>query len=164
MPLALIRIDERLLHGQVVVGWGEHLELAFYLVVDPEIAGSDWEQSLWSAGLPDHADAGFVTSAEATEAWDELTGSGRRSAVLTRGTAPMRRLAEAGCLRGRTVNVGVLHDAEGRRRATDSVYLGPDELDDLRALEAGGARVEARDLPGSRPVSLDRLARAASLD
>ena len=38
MPVELYRIDERLIHGQVVVGWGRPLELRFIVLVDDEVA------------------------------------------------------------------------------------------------------------------------------
>ena len=44
MSIALFRIDDRLIHGQVVVGWGQPLELRFIVLVDDEVAGSEWEQ------------------------------------------------------------------------------------------------------------------------
>ena len=164
MPVELVRIDERLLHGQVVVGWGERFGLERYLVVDEDIAGSDWEKDLWSAGVPAGAGVRFVDPGGAKVAWEELEAASEPAAVLTRDTVTMRRVAETGVLRGRTVNVGVIHDGDGRREATPSVHLSPSDLEDLREIEALGARVEARDLPGSRRVPLGELADAASVD
>lgn len=164
MTIELVRIDERLLHGQVVVGWGEHLGLELYLVVDREIAGSSWEEELWSAGVPSGIEVRFLAPGEVSGVWEDVVDSSHAAAVLTRGTAAMRELAEDGRLRGRKVNVGVIHDREDRRRATESVYLSEGEIEDLRAMEAAGSRVEARDLPGGRPVPLEKLTDAASLD
>ena len=36
MPITLLRIDERLIHGQVVVGWGERLHMDRIVVVDDD--------------------------------------------------------------------------------------------------------------------------------
>ena len=47
MPIALYRIDDRLIHGQVVVGWGQPLELRFIVLVDDDVAASEWEQELY---------------------------------------------------------------------------------------------------------------------
>lgn len=161
MTIRLVRIDERLIHGQVVVAWGERLGLDYYVVVDEELAASEWEQELWASAVPEPARVYFV-SPEAGEdrlaSLFEREGSG---AVLTRGTGPMRRLAEADWLAGRTVNVGGLHAARGRRRITDYLYLSPSELDDLRVIARCGSEVEARDLPDSRALSLERLEDAA---
>ena len=52
MPIELYRIDDRLIHGQVVVGWGQPLSLRFIVLVDDEVASSDWEQELYRMGVP----------------------------------------------------------------------------------------------------------------
>ena len=53
MTVVLYRIDERLIHGQVVIGWGTQLHPDSYLVVDDALAASDWEQELYVLGLPE---------------------------------------------------------------------------------------------------------------
>ena len=47
MPIVLFRVDERLIHGQVVVGWGSKLRPDRFLVVDAALATSEWEQELY---------------------------------------------------------------------------------------------------------------------
>ncbi len=60
MPVVLYRIDERLIHGQVVMGWGPQLGVEHYVVVDDELATSEWEQDLYRLGLPDATTADFL--------------------------------------------------------------------------------------------------------
>lgn len=157
MPLDLFRIDERLLHGQVIVGWGMRLGLECYVIVDDELAASDWEQDLYSAGLPPDATAVFLSESEIPTRLPTLIDAPGAGAVLTRTTAAMRAIAETGLLKGKRVNVGGLHEAAGRRRALRYVSLRPDEAEDLRAIAATGARVSARDIPTSRQVDLAEL-------
>jgi len=159
--IGLCRIDERLLHGQVLVGWGGRLGIAHYVVVDDVLAASDWERELYASGTPDGADSHFLSVSAAVEelsAFEDLPGS---TAVLTRDTETMRTLAEAGLLEEKRVNVGGLHPAEGRRRALDYVFLGDPEIDDLRTIADRSRSVSARDLPSSPEVRLEELIRAA---
>jgi len=60
MSLALYRIDDRLIHGQVVVGWGQPLHVSFIVLVDDEVSSSDWEQDLYRMGVPPEIDVIFV--------------------------------------------------------------------------------------------------------
>lgn len=161
MSIALYRVDERLLHGQVVVGWGERLGVDYYVVVDRELAESGWERELCRSSVPGGVDVIFLDpNAPASELRRVRARSGV-GCLVTRGTAAMRRLAERGFLDGETVNVGGLHVGGDRDlRVTDYVHLSPDERTDLRAVADRAAGVEARDLPDSRPVSVDgRLTR-----
>lgn len=157
MPIELFRIDERLLHGQVVVGWGKRLGIDYYVVADDDLAAAGWEQELYRSGLPEDTEAAFLTVDEAVaslEEWDDRAGTG---ALLTPGTEEMRRLAEADLLRDRAVNVGCLSDAPDRRRATDYVHLRPREREDLKSIAERAGPVAARDLPGARQISLEEV-------
>lgn len=160
MSLELYRVDERLLHGQVVVGWGERLGVDYYVVVDEDLADSPWEQELYESSVPPGVEVEFLAP-DAPE--DDLRRLRERAGVgclLTRGTSAMRRLADRGFLEGETVNVGGLHGSDERDLAvTDYVHLSPGEREDLRVIAARCSGLEARDLPDSRPVPLDdRLA------
>jgi len=157
MSVVLYRIDERLIHGQVVMGWGPELEVEHYVVVDDELATTEWEQDLYRLGLPDTATADFLTVQEARARLSELDAASQRTMVLTRTVAAMNGLAESSGLRGREVNLGGLHHAAGRTERVPYVYLGPAEEEGLQALAAGGVEISARDLPGSRAVALEAL-------
>ena len=67
MAIELFRIDDRLIHGQVVVGWGQPLDLGFIVLVDDEVASSDWEQELYRMGVPPEMEVYFHTVDEAIE-------------------------------------------------------------------------------------------------
>ncbi|MED5200177.1 MAG: PTS sugar transporter subunit IIB [Gemmatimonadota bacterium] len=157
MSVVLYRIDERLIHGQVVVGWGPELEVERYVVVDDELAASEWEQDLYRLGLPEVATAEFLTVADARARLSELDAASPRTVVLTRTITAMNGLAEGDGLRGCEVNLGGLHYAAGRTERVPYVYLGPQEEEGLQTLADEGVEVSARDLPGSRAVALEAL-------
>ncbi len=161
MSVLLYRIDERLIHGQVVVGWGVRLRPERLVVVDDVLAGSEWEQELYAVGVPMEMEAEFVDVAGAIDrlpAWQE---GEERVVLLTRDIATMSRLAASGLMNGFEVNIGGIHHAPGRSRVLRYVFLSDDERRDLLALSDHGIRVTARDLPGARPVQLDELVRAS---
>ena len=161
MSLDLFRIDERLLHGQVIVGWGMRLHIDYYVIVDDEVAANTWESDLYSAGLPTGVDAHFVSVADAVARFEELDAHPGRGALLTRDPGPMRGLAEAGLLEGRRINVGGMHAGELRRRVLPYVHLSATEVSDLEAIAERSSKITARDLPAAREVPLEELVRAA---
>lgn len=160
MSLQLFRIDERLLHGQVLVGWGARLELDYYVVVDDPLSESRWEQDLYRAGVPEGVEVVFLSVEEAISRLPGMDRREGRGALLTRETGTMRRLAEAGLLEGRRVNVGGIHAGAEREPVLDYVYLGPRETQDLVVIRRRARSVTARDLPTSAEVPLEDLTRA----
>jgi PTS system mannose-specific IIB component/fructoselysine and glucoselysine-specific PTS system IIB component len=159
--ILLFRVDERLIHGQVVVGWGNELHPDHIVVVDDELAGSPWEQELYTFGLPEHIVATFETVDDAQHHLAGWDAGASRWIVLTRNVETMRRLAEGGRLRGREINIGGLHYAPGREAVLPYVYLSTEERSALEALEQTGAIASARDVPGARRVSVERMLRSS---
>jgi mannose/fructose/N-acetylgalactosamine-specific phosphotransferase system component IIB len=157
VSVVLFRVDERLIHGQVVVGWGTRLHPDRIVVVDDDLAGSVWEQELYSMGVPPEVQASFNTTAEAIARLPDWQEGPDRVVVLTRDLGTMNRLAASGLLQGQEVNIGGIHHGPGRSRVLRYVFLSDDERDVLRELSGRGTHVVARDVPGARGVELDEL-------
>ena len=157
MPIVLFRVDERLIHGQVVVGWGERLNMDRIVVVDDDLSGSPWEQELYCLGVPPAVDAIFTDVEEARRNIPNWRNEPRRIVVLVRDLGTLGRLAEGDVLDGEDINLGGIHFAPGRERVLPFLFLSPDERQILRRVAQNGAQIAARDLPGSRSVTLDEL-------
>ena len=156
MAIELYRIDDRLIHGQVIVGWGQPMGLAFLILVDDEVARSEWEQELYRMGVPPDLDVVFASVADAAAKLDEWNRDRRPGILLTSDIDTMTRLIDAKSSI-RAVNLGGIHHRAGRVERLRYLYLTADELRALRALERRGVEVTARDVPASRPVSLSTL-------
>jgi mannose/fructose/N-acetylgalactosamine-specific phosphotransferase system component IIB len=157
MAIVLLRVDERLIHGQVVVGWGGPLHADRIVVVDDDIAASPWEQELYVLGVPPEMEASFASVDEARRQLPDWRGGPARVIALVRDVGTAARLAEGGLLDGVEVNLGGIHHAAGRRAVLPYLHLGDGDDDALRRMAAAGAKVSARDLPASRRVSLEEL-------
>src|SRR5204863_463280 len=67
MSIALYRLDDRLIHGQVVVGWGKPLNVGFIVLVDDAVRSSAWEQELYRMGVPAEIEVVFASTEEALQ-------------------------------------------------------------------------------------------------
>lgn len=157
MTLLLSRVDDRLIHGQVVIGWGGPLRIDLVVLADDQVAAQDWEQEIYRMALPAGMTAVFATTEAAVaglEGW--CTGSAR-VILLTGDIATMAALTRARPDLISKINLGGIHHGPGRTERLRYVYLNPDELEQLEALAAEGAGITAQDLPGTRPVPLEEL-------
>lgn len=157
MPIQLFRVDERLIHGQVVIGWGSHLSPRRYAIIDDDVAGSEWEQELYALGLPDGTDVEFVTVAEAADRIPEWQASAVKTVVLARDLRTVHRLAVDDRLAGIPVNLGGIHHGAGRTQVLSYIYLDDEDRRLIRELADMGVDVTARDLPGSKKVGAESL-------
>ena len=155
MTIVLNRIDDRLIHGQVVVGWGQPLDVKFIVLVDDAVAESDWEQELYRMGVPPEMEVRFHSAADAASLLDRYRTETAPGILLTGDIATMRQLVERGGVRD--VNVGGIHHRAGRTQHLRYVFLTPEEEGALRDLAAHGAVVTAQDVPAARAVPLEEL-------
>jgi PTS system mannose-specific IIB component/fructoselysine and glucoselysine-specific PTS system IIB component len=156
VPIDLYRIDDRLVHGQVVVGWGQPLNITFIVLVDDVIAASAWEQELYTMGAPPEMTVTFESVDSAADNLAQYQARAAHGILLTEDVATMRRLVEkAGTVH--EVNLGGIHHRQGRTARLRYVFLAPDEEESLRALAAKGVAITARDVPAAAPVPLDAV-------
>jgi mannose/fructose/N-acetylgalactosamine-specific phosphotransferase system component IIB len=157
MPIALFRIDDRLIHGQVVVGWGQPLDLGFIVLVDDEVADSEWEQELYRMGVPPEMRVFFLSVDGAAQALPALQADPATGILLAGDIATMLRLVEQSAGAIRSVNIGGVHHSPGRTPRLRFVFLTAAEEAALRAIERCGVEVSAQDVPTTRAVPLDEL-------
>ncbi|MFI5310588.1 MAG: PTS system mannose/fructose/N-acetylgalactosamine-transporter subunit IIB [Gemmatimonadales bacterium] len=156
MPIELYRIDDRLIHGQVVVGWGQPLNLGFIVLVDDAVAASDWEQELYRMGVPPEMEVRFESVTGALAHLREYQERRDAGMLLTGDIPTMQQIVE-GCRTIRSVNVGGVHHRAGREARLRYVFLSPDEEERLRAIAAQGVAVTAQDVPASAPVPIEQV-------
>jgi len=158
VSVVLFRIDDRLIHGQVVVGWGQTLGIGFIVLVDDDVRGSDWEQELYRMGVPPQVAVVFASVAEAAQQLAGWQSDARPGIVLTGDVETMARLVRDAPDAVASVNVGGVHYREGRKERLRYVYLNDDEADALKAIATAGVDVTAQDVPtGTRVPVADFL-------
>ena len=155
MTVQLYRVDDRLIHGQVVVGWGQPLDVEFIVLVDDSVAASEWEQELYRMGVPPEMDVYFHSADSAVDALPHYRADRRRGILVTGDISTMASLVDRAAVT--EVNIGGIHSRPGRVQRMRYVFLSPEEEEQLRALEARGVTVTAQDVPGARPVPLGAL-------
>jgi PTS system mannose-specific IIB component/fructoselysine and glucoselysine-specific PTS system IIB component len=153
MSIVLVRVDDRLIHGQVVVGWVQALGAKRIVLVDDEVSRNEWERELYSMSVPPGLMVEFASVDEAVDAIEEWAAGPQRTIVLVGDVDTVVRLCRGAPQIGK-VNVGGLHDATGRTPRLSYVYLSDEEAIQLERLGENGVKVTAQDVPTARAVSL----------
>jgi mannose/fructose/N-acetylgalactosamine-specific phosphotransferase system component IIB len=156
MPLLVYRVDDRLVHGQVVIGWGKPLNLGFIVLVDDAVYAAEWERDLYRMGVPPEIELRFADLATALRMLPVWQADPRNGLLLTGDVQTMAALSQASPSIAQ-VNLGGLHHRAGRVARLPYIYLTPEEYGVLEGLERRGVEVTAQDLPTSEPVPLEAL-------
>jgi PTS system mannose-specific IIB component len=151
--VSLLRVDERLVHGQVVQAWLPGLRVRRVVVADDAAAKSPLASA--AMGLALGEDVEFVCRPLAAVDFRALSADGVATLVLVRDVAAA--VAAHGAGLSATLNLGNVHAAPGRKGVSPSLFLSEQELRQLEQLAAAGVQVEARAVPSERPLGVAEL-------
>ena len=155
MSWLLHRVDDRLIHGQVVIAWGGRLHPRRIWVVDDASAANAWERDLLTSAAPG-VEVRVVTVAEgATVHAQEMVAEGG-AFLLMRDLGTALALLDAGA-ELRSLNLGGLHYAPGKTRVNEYIYLDAGDRELARRLIERGVTLDVQDVPATRPQPLVAL-------
>ena len=155
MSWILHRVDDRLIHGQVVIAYGTRLHPKRIWVADDAAAASPWERSLLLSAAPG-VEVRVVTVAEAAAAYAAEAGETGGAFLLVRDLAAALALVEAGAAVP-SLNLGGLHYAPGKSKVNEYIYLDDQDRNTARALLERGVTLDVQDVPATRLQSLRAL-------
>lgn len=150
--IILTRIDDRLLHGQVVVSWIPFLKIDEILIVDDEYASDEFMASLIKEAAPDYIKVHVLTvdkSAEYLKFEDDDT----RVLVLSRFVENIDKLIALN-VKISKVNIGGLGFFEGRKKYINTIHMSDLELDILKNIARKGITVEVQMLPRDKAIKI----------
>jgi len=152
MSWTLHRVDDRLIHGQVVVAWGGRMRPQRIWVVDDASASDPWEREMLSTVAPG-IEVQVVTVAEAATRYAAEAAAAGGAFLLVRDLATALALVEAGAAIP-SFTLGGLHYVPGREKVNEYIYLDAGDRRAARALIARGVALEVQDVPATRPQPL----------
>jgi len=155
MSIVLARIDNRLVHGQILAAWVPALDADSILVLDDEAARNTLARSAMALAVPPDVEFEVSPISQTAAAMKKMSGFAR-TLVLLRDVADASRAMDAG-LQLKQLNLGNVHFAADRTAVSQAVHLSKEEIAALEALEGRGVAVELKTLPRDPPVPLSEL-------
>jgi mannose/fructose/N-acetylgalactosamine-specific phosphotransferase system component IIB len=152
--IILYRVDDRLVHGQVVEGWVPHLRAEELAVVSDEISGDEMRRAIMRFATPEEVALKIMTVAEAVAYLPEAERSPRKVMLLLPGLAEAVALMEKG-IKFRSLNIGGMHYSAGKNLSIGkAIFLNDQDCSALRTLSSAGISIEGRGVPSDSPVDL----------
>lgn len=156
MPLSLVRIDDRLIHGQVVLGWSRTLKPDRIVVGNDRIARNSWERKFYTASVPPHIKVSFLTIDETTVELLNNLFKNESVLLLFEGVRDVYTLVQKG-VRLDKVNIGGLHYRSGAEELLPYVFLTDGDKELLRELVKSGITLLAQDIPGNSATVINSM-------
>jgi mannose/fructose/N-acetylgalactosamine-specific phosphotransferase system component IIB len=141
-----VRIDNRLIHGQVVEAWVPHVGAKSIVVVNDELAADMFQQEIMSLAIPRAVESFFLSVDQMIQNPRFREGQRESTLMLFSSCLDVRRAFEKG-LSLPLLNIGNMHYTTGKRQLSPSVALGADDESCLRFLMAKGVELDFRCVP-----------------
>jgi mannose/fructose/sorbose-specific phosphotransferase system IIB component len=155
MEIQLIRIDDRLIHGQVVVGWVKTLQTECLVVVSDAIAANTMQKTLMEMAVPPELKVRFYTIEEAAKVVAEKREN-LKSLLLFSNPADVLAFAIHGAPLA-SVNIGGMHFCEGKRQVGKIICVNDEDVEAFRKLKQKGVELEVRAVPGDPRTPLENF-------
>ncbi|OIQ51597.1 Sorbose-specific phosphotransferase enzyme IIB component [Pseudodesulfovibrio hydrargyri] len=152
--MTLVRIDNRLIHGQIIETWLPYTGAKNVVVANDELAHDILQQEIMSLAIPQAVKSSFVTVEEVPAIMSRLFSApgDHDSIILFSSCADARRAFDSG-FDFHVLNIGNVHYSPGKRQVSPSVALSDEDETCLRHLNRKGVELDFRCVPND-PVQV----------
>lgn len=163
MSIKHLRIDNRLVHGQVVVAWLQATGSDTIVVANDVIAADDFQKTMLVAVSPPGIRERILSIDETLAYAKDEEHAGEQIFLLVKEPADALRLHRGG-LGLSTMNVGNMAFVVGAKRISNTVFVSPKDIEAAKALTAEGVTLTCQMMPtSSRDDFMQLLAKAKLL-
>ena len=141
--ISFIRVDSRLIHGQVIETWLPHLKIQRIVVADDAAAGDPLVRAAMALAVP--ADVDVLLAPVDKIPFMKIASDSPRTLVLLRDVETALRAYERGLVG--PLNLGNVHAGPQRQPVSRTVYLTEAEKQQLQALSKDGLAVTIQTVP-----------------
>lgn len=150
MPIIFARVDDRLIHGQIVQAWLPELNVDEILIPCTKGRESCLNRGLLRLSLPYEYD---LTILDAHDCARYAAQSKRRIFLLMGSLQEVTELIKDG-LRLKSLNIGGMHFKEGAQKLDENVFLDDSDKHFLKLIRDLGINIETRAVPNSQSISV----------
>lgn len=157
MPIVLVRVDDRLIHGQVLEGWVPKTRAQELVVANDAAACDDVLRMIMESATPETISLVVETVDKIAEMLTAEADSSVRRIIIMDSPLDALRLKRAGVPFDR-LNLGNLRTNNGQVCLSRSVIVGDDSLRVLHELIGEGVQVYIQSVPFETPLTFPKSA------
>ncbi len=147
--LGLVRIDDRLIHGQVIAVWCKHRSFDRIVILDDGVAADPFMVEVLSLAAPPGLQVDAFSIEDGIQVLNEDTSSWGTTMVLLKSPLSAKRLYDSG-LQYRALNVGGVGSGPGRKNIFKNIAASEEEIAILKYLMDEGVEITLLTVPGEK--------------
>ena len=161
MEISVFRIDDRLIHGQIITAWIAYADAKTIIVADDKAAADSFSQSLLKMATPDSIDLKILSVDEAVNVIKSDKENGK-ALLLMRGPESALKMIRAG-VRKDQINVGNMNMKKGKTKVLGNLWVFTEDVENIKNIYETGVTMEVRAVPNERSQDVMELLKKAKL-
>lgn len=150
----LVRVDDRLIHGQVMTKWSKGMKTNALFVVDDATAKDPFMKDIYMMSTANSGMTIKVFSVdEVIEYWNKTNFEKYSAIILTKTIAAAKEIIEKG-LPVPKLNLGGIAKTKDSKFVLPNIAVKPEDFEVLKQIEAKGVEVFFQIVPDTKAVSL----------
>ena len=126
MSIALTRIDDRLIHGQVVMTWIQHIKCTQIKIIDDKTANDEFMCKLLTSTAPNGIALEILTIKKAIPVYSQWDSSKENVMIIVRTPLTLAEMVNSGIV-FKSINVGGIAIGPGRKQFHKNIALTAEE-------------------------------------
>ena len=163
IDIAAVRIDTRLLHGQVATAWTKQIAPNRIIVVSDGVAHDELRKTMIEQAVPPGVPANVVPISKMVEVAKDPRFGATKAFLLFETPQDLLRCIEGG-VDIKKANIGSMAHSVGKVVVTNAIAMGEDDVKTLEELKAKGVELEARKVPSDSSEDIDAMLRKAKAE
>ena len=151
-----IRIDDRLIHGQVATRWATGLKVNRIMIIDDAVAVNETEKSILRMAAPAGVNTSILQFEKALANIKNGNYAGQRVMLVVKSPVILVKMMEAG-INLLPVNIGNMSNRPGTTQYKKSISMTEDEKAAVEKLLQSGIKVTAQMVPDEPDVSIENF-------
>jgi mannose/fructose/N-acetylgalactosamine-specific phosphotransferase system component IIB len=158
LDIVLVRVDNRLVHGQILEAWVPFIKAAYIIVVDDQVACDFFSETVIRMAVPREVKVTIHSVDDFAKSIAFHRGSGQKTIVLFNRLTDALKAYRLG-FRFETLNIGNIYNENCKLCCTPSVLLSDDDIRDFCTLHEMGVGIELQRVPREKPVDFYDIVR-----
>lgn len=160
IDIAAVRIDTRLLHGQVATSWTKQIAPNRIIVVSDGVAHDELRKTMIEQAAPPGVPANVIPISKMVEVAKDPRFGATKAFLLFETPQDLLKCIEGG-VDIKKANIGSMAHSVGKVVVTNAIAMGEDDVKTLEELKAKGVEFEARKVPSDSSEDIDAMLRKA---
>lgn len=152
MKIKLMRTDDRLIHGQVMVRWVSHLQVKKIVIFDDEIASDSMLTNIFELACPQGVDLIISKISDAESIKEKISGKEENTIILTRSPIVMEKVIDADFTSDLGYNIGPMSNKPHTTKLASFCYLLDEEVNALKTIHEKGFDIFVQTVPDAEKL------------